>query len=253
MSRALRVHIPGLAAGVRRLPAEAAHYVARVHRLVSGDRFIAFDPEAAIECDVSVTQIGNGHVTCAFAEARPAALVGQLPLTLLQAPSKADRFEDVVRAATALGVRRLELVTSERSVFVPNAKHRERLRAIAIDGARQSGRGDLPSLGGPTALGAALSMIDAPLRVCLHPRASVPLVARLRDWTPAMDVAVLIGPEGGFSDDELGAIEGAGFELCALGPLILRAELAAVVALGCFAASLPGAGPDEGTGSRVTL
>jgi 16S rRNA (uracil1498-N3)-methyltransferase len=241
MSRALRVHVPSLAAGVRRLPAEAAHYVARVHRLVSGDRFTAFDPEACIECDVSVTQIGNGNVTCAFEEPRPAALVGQLPLTLLQAPSKADRFEDVVRAATALGVRQLELVITERSVFVPNAKHRERLRAIAIDGARQSGRGDLPGLGGPTALTDALAAIHAPLRLCLHPRARVPLITRLRDWTPTVDAALVIGPEGGFSENELHGIESAGFELCALGPLTLRAELAAVVAIGCFAACLPGA------------
>lgn len=240
MSRDLRVYVSGLIGGQRVLSGEAAHYLARVHRVAEGDVFVAFDPEAALEASARVVRSSGGQVECWFDEPRPARRRGEVSVTLLQAPGKSERLEDVVRAATALGVQRVHMLRSERSVFVPTVKHRQRLRAIAIDGARQSGRGDLPSIDGPTDLDVALEAVREPLRLCLHPRASVPLDVHLRSWTPRVEVALLVGPEGGFSDRELTLVTNAGFALAALGPLTLRAELAAIVALGCFAARLPG-------------
>jgi len=240
MAKRLRVYVPGLAEGSRLLPAEAGHYVSRVHRLAAGDRFTAFDPEAAKECTVTVLQVQGGRVECAFGALRAPALVGALPVTLLQAPGKSERMEEVVRAATALGVRAVHVLRTERSVFVPSSKHLQRLRSIAVDGARQSGRGDLPELLGPNSLGEALASLRAPLRVCLHPRADVPLETCVREHAPGSEVALCVGPEGGFTDEELGVLDAAGFRLAALGPLTLRAELASVAALGFFAARLPG-------------
>ena len=245
MSQRLRVYLPSLSAGPRRLPAETAHYVARVHRLGNGARFMAFDPEEALEAEAVIVETSGGQVTCELRAPERALRVGALSVTLFAAPGKGERFEEVVRAATALGVRALHLVKSERSVFVPRDRHRDRLRAIAIDGARQSGRGDLPTISGPTPLADAIRATRAPLRLCLHPRAPESLHALLGAWTPADEAAVLVGPEGGFSEPELTAVRDAGWLLGALGPFTLRAELAAIVALGCFASRAPGAPPEE--------
>lgn len=236
----LRVYVAALAPGARRLPADASHYVARVHRLVAGDAFVAFDPEAGLESVGRIERVEGGVVNCQLEPPRAARRLGALALTLFQAPAKGDSFEEVWRAATALGVTAVHLVRTERSVYQPNDKQRERLRSIAIDVTRQSGRGDVPRLLGPTPLVDALSHVGAELRLCLHPRAETPLDRLLEGWTPAREVALLVGPEGGFTDAELRAAETANFQLAALGPLTLRAELAAIVALGTFAARLPG-------------
>lgn len=243
MARVVRVPVPALVTGLRDLLGEEAHYVTRVHRMGAGDEFVAFDPEAAVECTVAIQRCSVGRVTCEFGVVRPASRRGELPVTLLQAPGKTERLEEVVRAATALGVRGVHVLRSERSVFIPSEKHRERLRSIAVDGARQSGRGDLPRIEGPSTLLDALASVSASVRLCLHPRSPTSLAERLGAASLDAEVALLVGPEGGFSDAELAAIARLGFELAALGPLTLRAELAAIAALGALAARLPGS-PD---------
>jgi 16S rRNA (uracil1498-N3)-methyltransferase len=99
----------------------------------------------------------------------------------------------------------------------------------------------LPRLEGIHSLSQTLATLaaEASLKLCLSPRARTPLGVRLRDWRLASPACVLIGPEGGFSDAELDLASAAGFESVALGPLILRTELAATVVLGCFVAFAP--------------
>jgi len=113
-----------------------------------------------------------------------------------------------------------------------------------VAAARQSGRGDVPRITGPSTLEGALAELrgrSLALRLCLHPRAERPLAELLAGSDVSLESALLIGPEGGFSDAELAVIGQNGFHLAALGPLVLRTELAAVAALGAFAARLPGA------------
>jgi 16S rRNA (uracil1498-N3)-methyltransferase len=237
MSRAPRVALEGLAAGPRDLPREAAHYLCSVHRLLPGDRFVAFDPVAAIECRARLVSADRKLVRCELEAPVPAQKRGALEVTLLQGIGKAEKPEEVLRAATALGARGVTFVAAERSVARPSAARAARLRSVAIEAARQSGRGDLPRIDGPVPLAEAVASL-APAearRLRLDPLAEVPLAARLD--TPAV---LLIGPEGGWSDAELALAAGAGFEGVALGPLTLRTELAAAVALGCFAARLRG-------------
>src|SRR5690606_35035911 len=76
------------------------------------------------------------------------------------------------------------------------------------------------------------------LKLCLDPRAEMPLVTRIADHPVEASAALLVGPEGGLSPAEIELAVASGFERVALGPLTLRTELAAVIALGCFAARL---------------
>lgn len=239
MARRLRVYVAGLAKGQSELPREQAHYVGVVHRLGPGDAFVAFDPELGVEAAARVVRSERGRVECEFETLRPAAR-RSLGITLLQGAAKGDRLEQVVRAATALGAARIVVVSCERSVATPSEMRRERLRTIALEAARQSGRGDLPELTGPLSLQAALEELDAAtrLKLCLSPSSRVPLAERIRSWSVREASALLIGPEGGLTDAELSLAERFAFQDAALGPFTLRTELAAVAALACFAGTL---------------
>jgi 16S rRNA (uracil1498-N3)-methyltransferase len=238
----LRVYVTGLGAGERQLDSEASHYLSRVHRSVAGTHFTAFDPEAALEASARVTRIERGTVHCVLQQPQPASNTGLLPVSLLQCAGKGDKLEEVIRAATALGVRRVAIAVSERSVARPAETRLPRWRSIAIDAARQSGRGDVPSIEGPEPLTSWLAALaDSPeLKLCLQPGAPTPLASWIGSIDVAAAVTLLIGPEGGLADVELRAAQAAGFELAALGPLTLRTELASLAALGYFAARLPG-------------
>lgn len=240
MARRLRVYVPALRAGRLELERDAAHYVATVHRLREGDEFVAFDPEHAQDAVARVTSVTRGRVECELREPRPAERRGY-GVTLYQALAKGDRVEQVVRAGTALGVSVFVLLHSERSIGAAASPRRERLRQIAIEAARQSGRGDLPQIEGPLSFAESLrgQAPSSALKFCLSPRAQQSLSERLEQWSPPSPASLLIGPEGGFSAEEDEAAEAAGFVPASLGPLTLRAELAATVALGCFAVRVP--------------
>jgi 16S rRNA (uracil1498-N3)-methyltransferase len=169
-------------------------------------------------------------------------------VTLVACATKGDKLDDVVRAATALGASAISVVESDRSVpelGAGAARRFARFRAIAVDAARQSGRGDLPELSGPGPLSEALGAFTAPdtLRLCLDPRAEQPL-ARVLAARGERPVVLLVGPEGGFAPEELAAAERAGFVAVALGRLVLRAELAAVAALAAVVAQSPMQNPE---------
>ena len=238
MSRVPRVALEELAPGVRSLPRAASHYLCAVHRLESGDQFVAFDPEAGVETQARIVSADRKLAVCELQEPVPARRRGVLEVTLLQGVGKSEKPEEVVRAATALGAGAVTFVAAERSVARPNPARAARWRSIAIEAARQSGRGDLPRVEGPLSLEQALKTWEGSRarKLSLDPLAPLPLAARLE--APAV---LLIGPEGGWSQAELAMADAAGFERVALGPLTLRTELAAAVALGCFAARLSGA------------
>lgn len=240
MARSIRVYVAELVAGERELEREQAHYVGGVHRLSVGDAFIAFDPEQGLEADATITRAERGRIECELSEPRVAER-RSLRITLLQGASKGDRLEQVVRAGTALGVARIVVVTTERSVASRSDMRRERLRTIALEASRQSGRGDLPEITGPTPLSEALAAIEGAvaLRLVLAPTSQQPLAARIRDWSAEASAALLVGPEGGLSASELALAEAAGFADASLGPFTLRTELAAIAALACFVGKLP--------------
>jgi 16S rRNA (uracil1498-N3)-methyltransferase len=241
MADRVRVHLTGLAAGERALDDAATKYLVRVHRLEPGDCFVAFDPEARQEADGEVVDARGKQARVRLMEPRQAAASSLLEVTLLQAFGKADKIDRVVRDATALGVRRIVVVATERSVVrIEEASRaeakRRRWRTIAVESARQSGRGDLPELGGPISLDAALALAPSGKKLCLDAAASEPLSGALSGWRREQPLALLIGPEGGLAADELALAERHGFSRVRLGPLVLRTETAAIAALGALVA-----------------
>jgi len=236
VARVARVPLSGLVAGERELDSKTAHYLRDVLRLRSGDAFLAFDADAQLEADATLS---DDTARCALAEPRAARRIASSGIVLVQALGKGDKTEQVARSATALGVAELHLVETARSVARAGERtesKRARLESIALDAARQSLRGDVPLIVGPHALERELdSWLERPaLKLCLVPGAPQSLRSLTSEWAHGSPIALLVGPEGGFSDDELARAERAGFVRARLGELVLRTEIAGIAALGAL-------------------
>jgi 16S rRNA (uracil1498-N3)-methyltransferase len=235
VARLSRVPLSGLVAGERALDAKTARYLGDILRLQPGDAFLAFDADAHLQADATFAE----GARCVLGAVRAAERALDTGIVLVQALGKGDKTEQVVRSATALGVAAVHLVESARSVARAGerseAKH-ARLESIALDAARQSGRGDRPRIVGPHALERELaSWRDvAATKLCLVPGAAHSLRSLTRAWTLGSPIALLIGPEGGLAPEELAAAERVGFVEASFGELVLRTEIAGVAALGAL-------------------
>jgi 16S rRNA (uracil1498-N3)-methyltransferase len=209
-----------------------------VHRLGPGAALCLFDPETGLEADGELVEGPSPDVWCRVGEPRPSGY-RPLPVHLLQGLGKADKPDEVIRAATALGVASVRLVQTERSVTRLSSERGSgrltRWRRIAVEAARQSGRGDIPALAGPSPLEEALAAVESAHRIALAASAE-PLFARLRHWRAAEPVALLVGPEWGLGAAERQRAASAGFLPASLGSTTLRTELAGVAALGALVA-----------------
>jgi 16S rRNA (uracil1498-N3)-methyltransferase len=234
MSQSPRAPFSPIRAGEQQLPRELAAYLVRVLRLRAGDAFVVFDPEAGVEAEAELLQ--DVPAIARLSEPRAVPPASGRAITLLQGLAKGDKPEQVLRAAVALGARRVTFVRTERSVAGAELRL-ERLRAVMLDAARQCGRGDLPELLGPLDLEAGVE-VDAELRYVLDPSAGHSLVDALRvaGSSLRLAVALAVGPEGGFSAGEQAQLVSAGFVPVRLGAHVLRTELAATAALAVVAA-----------------
>ncbi len=239
----LRAPVDALGPGERDLDPATSRYLVRVHRLRVGDAFVAFDVAAGLEADAEILQADPRRARARVGPPRPAAVTSPLPVTLLWAVGKADKPESVIRDATALGVVRIVLLTTERTIVQLSDRadvRRERWQNVARNAARQCGRGDVPELIGPLHLADALEIDAGVSGVVLDPRAESTLVQALSALAPRARLRVLIGPEGGLGVGELAAARSAGFSSARFGRLALRTETAVVAVLGALLARSDG-------------
>jgi 16S rRNA (uracil1498-N3)-methyltransferase len=158
-------------------------------------------------------------------------------VVLGQALLKRDHFDWAVQKATELGVSAIVPLLTHRTVVHPRASREagqvDRWQRIALEAAQQAERWEVPSLLAPLAL---TDFFDrhrtAERKLVLGERTAGPSLATLPlPGDPQAHVVVTIGPEGGWTPDELDAAKQAGFTVVGLGDLILRSETAAVAAL----------------------
>lgn len=232
--RMTRIHAAGpLATGaVLALEARAATHLVRVLRLEAGDALALFDG-AGHEHAATIASIRGDRVEVLVGEARAAAGESPLSITLAQGISRGDRMDYALQKATELGVARIAPLLCERSVVrldaAQAAKKLEHWRGVAISAAEQSGRAVVPEVAAPRRFADHLAApATATRRLVLAPNAA----RSLRDLAPGLtSVELLIGPEGGLSDEELRLAEFAGYESLRLGPRVLRTETAAAAAI----------------------
>jgi len=230
------------------LPEEAAAYVVRVHRLKEGDRFDAFDPERGVEAEAELVSAARGSAPVVrVGEVRGAVVLPARRVTLVQALSKGEKMDAIVRDATELGVTRVCPVIAERSVVRLDdaAARADRYRRIAVQAARQCGRGDAPRIDVPAPLAEVLAEVGGRgVGWSLDPGARTPLRDRLTQLSPDAEVVFVVGPEGGLTEGELELCERAGLDRVSLGPFTLRTETVCAAVLGAL---LVLAAPDRAT------
>jgi 16S rRNA (uracil1498-N3)-methyltransferase len=215
-----RFRVTDLAAvGARQaLPEDAAHHLVRVLRQGAGARVHLFDGHGLAR-EAVVVEIGAEvivEVTGVVATIR--APECHLVLAVLKGPA----MSDAIRMATEAGMTHLWPFTADRSVARPDRIDRwERITAAA---AEQCGRADLPLIAEPVRLDAVLSRLP-PVELF----AAAPGSARYPDATGPR--AVVVGPEGGLTSDELTTLDRHGAARISLGPHVLRADTAAAVAV----------------------
>ena len=237
----LLVEAGSLSAGAREIAGDDHHYLFRVRRLAAGDRLILFDGDG-VEAEAEV--VGAGPRTGTLAVSPPRR--GDAPaarLTVLLSIIKGERMDWCVTKLVELGVGRIVPVAAERSVvkLEPDRAERraDRYRAQVRAAAQQSRCALLPQVDPICRLDAALERVaaaDLKLLLWEDPRAS-PLRSAVPERAPEA-LAVLVGPEGGFTSDELKQAQGAGFVAVGLGRRILRAETAAVASAAILAYAL---------------
>ena len=218
--------------GRAEISGDDARHLTRVLRVEAGQRYEISDNRNVYLAEIETAR--KEHVVFRTLEKLEAAEI--VPrITLCAALIKFDHFEWMIEKATELGVAEIvpvETVRSERGLERAAHKRVERWRRIALEASQQSRRAFLPDVSEPVELDAALSH-PAAFRFALDENPAVATLARsLPESRAASDtVALLIGPEGGWTAEERELFRPAGWAPASLGGLILRAETAALAAL----------------------
>jgi 16S rRNA (uracil1498-N3)-methyltransferase len=201
------------------------HHLARVLRVRPAERGIAVF--AGREYELEVVAVDGSRIEARVLTDRPARGEASTAVALLQAVLPNPDFDAVLEGGTAVGIRQIVAVQAARSIGRPPAGRLSRWEAIVESAAEQSHRGAIPTVRGPVTLSSALDGLASSRLLALDPGAPVPLGQAI-DGSAAYTIAV--GPEGGWTDEELSTLRARGAVSVNLGPRILRARLAPIVA-----------------------
>jgi 16S rRNA (uracil1498-N3)-methyltransferase len=217
------------------LTGEQAQHLARVLRAQPGQIFDVVSNGFLHRAEI--VSVDEREVVFALHEELEAE--NALPVHLLMAVFKFDHMEWGIEKATELGAARITPVLARRTekhLAQASAKRVDRWRRIVLEAAKQSRRSDVPGVDEPVALKAALAMVDAGTKLLLaETEQENTLSAAL---VGANDVALAIGPEGGWTPEEIALFAESGWKSVTLGPRILRAETAAIAGLAVCASVL---------------
>ncbi|MGI5843792.1 MAG: 16S rRNA (uracil(1498)-N(3))-methyltransferase [Candidatus Xenobium sp.] len=219
-----RVFCPGMTSEFQ-LNEEAAHHLVGVLRLKAGHEFLAFDGTGQ-EARTRILQT-RPHVLVEVLEVCRPQVEPEVSVTLFLALVKGERFDWAVEKSTELGVSSLvPMVTRRTEVRHPGEERRGRWQRLAVSAAAQSGRVQVPEIETPLDFAQALDRASGFEQAFLLKPGGVSLPGSRADR-----VALLVGPEGGFSDEEVREAQVRGLLLVGLGPRTLRVETAALAAL----------------------
>lgn len=221
------------------LRADEAHHARRVLRLDVGAEIVCFDGAgrvwrgriAAYARDTAVVETTSKDVVTPPTGPR---------LTLAAGLVKGDRMDAIVQKATELGaVRIVPLATDRSDVRLDERRSAARLdrwRRIVVEASKQCERAWLPEVATPATLDTALEAADGDA-IAFVERVGAPARPYLETMRGALAVTIFVGPEGGWSERERALLADRGVAGLTLGPLVLRADTAAIAALavvGCI-------------------
>ncbi len=209
---------------------KAAHHVARVLRLGSGAALRLFDGQGG-EYPATIDEIGKREVYVTVGEHVAVEVESPLVVTLAQGISKGERMDFTIQKAVELGVQRIVPLDTERSVVNLKGERRDKKldhwRGVIISACEQCGRNTLPELLPMQSLTSWLETPPQGTGLLLDHRAG----GSIRSLSKPGALTLLIGPEGGLSENERGKAYASGYAGLRLGPRVLRTETAALTAL----------------------
>lgn len=208
------------------LEGDEARHLTRVLRAKVGDMVSLFDGSGH-EWPARVASIGRDRVELDTGAPTTDPLPVDIPVTLAVALPKGDRQKWMVEKLTELGAARLVPLETTRGVAEATASAKARLERVAIEACKQCGRNALMEIAPGRPLTSLLAERSGDACILIAHPGGLPLdEAVSRSGTP--EVIALVGPEGGFTDEELAAAEQAGAIRVSLGKHILRVETAAI-------------------------
>ena len=212
-----------------------ANHVARSLRMKVGEALTVSDSRGT-DFDCVITSVTPDRVELKIKEIKPSESEPSVEVTLCTCLLKGDKFETVIRHSVELGVTKIVPVLSTNCVSRPDAKSlkskEQRWQKIANEAAGQCGRGVLPTLLSTTDLSAlAKTFNDYDLVLFFYELGGEPLGETLWENDSAKKIAIITGPECGFTASEAEMLANAGAKTISLGKRILRAETAPLAAL----------------------
>jgi len=210
---------------------DAAHHLGNVLRAQTGQFYELSDGSTAWLARIET--VARNRVEFALVEQLPAPKP-VADVTLLLSIVKFDAFEWAIEKATELGVARiipLAAARSEKGLLAAAAKRSQRWNKILLEASQQSRRLSLPQLDEPAKPIQAFANQASRFCLMLSERGDAPSIRTSLGHVKSATAALAIGPEGGWTDDELISARAAGFREASLGQLILRTETAVIAAL----------------------
>jgi 16S rRNA (uracil1498-N3)-methyltransferase len=216
------------------LPDAVAHHAQHALRLRDGAAIVLFDGRGG---EYAARLVAGRRAAAQVLAFDPVERESPLAVTLIQSLVPNEKLDWIVEKSTELGAARIVLAPTARSVARLGgerlARKRTHWREVAIAACCQCGRNRVPEIRDAPSFTAALELArDCQARLLLAPGAAEALVRHAR----TASIAVAIGPEGGFTEQEIALAQRAGFVVAALGPRVLRTETAGPAALAALQA-----------------
>lgn len=213
------------------LTQEACKHLLTVLRLKDGHPIILFNGDGN-EYSATLQIESKRHATALIEAQLSISVESPLPIHLGQGISKGERMDFVLQKSVELGVSEITPLITERCPIKLNAerwdKKQQHWHKVITSACEQCGRNVIPTLHKAMSLHEWLAQSTNQLRITLHPQAE----KRMQDIKPDQHgFRLLIGPEGGLSDNEIYQSSESGFATALLGPRVLRTETAALTAI----------------------
>ena len=210
-------------------------HISRVLRLKCGDCIEICDM-CGTDYLCTVSSVSKTAVTANIIKKMPNSSESNLNITLYQGIPKGDKLDFIIQKSVELGAKRIVPVIMQRTVvkFKNAALKTERQRKIAAEAAKQSKRGIIPKVSSPISFDEMIDEIknSAALSILAYENEEqTDIKSVLKNNGDMTDINIIIGPEGGFEDDEIKSAKEANINIVTLGPRILRCETAPVAVI----------------------
>ena len=214
-----------------------SHHLTKVMRRKTDEEVVLFDG-CGVQYSAVIISAGSGKAKLRVVGRREISRELPRRVTLAIAPPKSGPMDEIVRRATELGVACFQPIYCRRSVarYSDFPKKLDKWRRITIEACKQCGRNLLPEIAQPVKFAQAIEDISGRNRsIMLHTGGDSRPISEILAETAQEDIAVFIGPEGGFAPEEIGLANKFGSPAARLFPQVLRTETAVLAALAIIA------------------